>query len=83
MLSLIRQTPIPYDIINLYKTIILKLGISRRVNPGSRTRIGPDLKKNKKSKTLIDLIKNPVISIQKSSSNSLTIYLFLRKIILF
>jgi hypothetical protein len=37
--------PIPYDIINLYKTIILKLGISRRVNPGPRTRIGPDLKK--------------------------------------
>jgi hypothetical protein len=50
MLSLIRQTPIPYDIINLYKTIILKLGISRRVNPGPRTRVGPDLKKIKKAK---------------------------------
>ena len=59
MSSLIRQTPIPYDIINLYKTIILKLGISRRVNPEFRTRIGSDLKKIKKSKTLIDLIKKP------------------------
>jgi hypothetical protein len=50
MSSLIRQTPIPYDIINLYKTIILKLGISRRVNPGPRTRVGPDLKKIRKAK---------------------------------
>ena len=74
MLSLIRQTPIPYDIINLHKIIILKLGISRRVNPGSRTRIGSDLKKIKKSKTLIDLIKNLARSIQKLSCNLLIIY---------